>query len=161
MKYFLILILIFSLTYIGRGLSKYYIDRQAFFSDFVGFLNYVLSNINFEKSKLSATVNRYNSQSNNKYTHKLLDNDYSYLHHKCDCIDCSCHILKQNEQDVLTHTLENLGKADFDTEKMNIQASIEQINQLLAQAKVENVKYGGLYTKLFLLLGLALSILLI
>ena len=161
MKYFLILILIFSLTYIGRGLSKYYIDRQAFFSDFVGFLNYVLSNINFEKSKLSATVNRYNSQSNNKYTHKLLDNYYAYLHHKCDCIDCSCHILKQNEQDVLTHTLENLGKADFETEKMNIQASIEQINQLLEQAKVENVKYGGLYTKLFLLLGLALSILLI
>ena len=161
MKYFLILILIFSLTYIGRGLSKYYIDRQAFFSDFVGFLNYVLSNINFEKSKLSATVNRYNSQSNNKYIHKLLDNYYSYLHHKCDCIDCSCHILKQNEQDVLTHTLENLGKADFETEKMNIQASIEQINQLLEQAKVENVKYGGLYTKLFLLLGLALSILLI
>lgn len=161
MKYFLILTLISSLTYIGRGLSKYYIDRQAFFSDFVGFLNYVLSNINFEKSKLSATVNRYNSQSNNKHTHKLLDNYYSYLHHKCDCIDCSCHILKQNEQDVLTHTLENLGKADFDTEKMNIQASIEQINQLLEQAKVENVKYGGLYTKLFLLLGLALSILLI
>ena len=29
------------------------------------------------------------------------------------------------------------------------------------KAKVENVKYGGLYTKLFLLLGLALSILLI
>ena len=161
MKYFLIVILISSLTYIGRGLSKYYIDRQAFFGDFVSFLNYVLTNINFEKNRLSATVNRYNTQSTNKYMHIILDRYYSYLHHKCDCVDCSSHILKQNEQDMLTRTLESLGKSDFDTEKMNIQASIEQVSQLFEQAKLENGKYGGLYTKLFLLLGLALSILLI
>lgn len=160
MKYFLIILLIILITYVGRGLSRYYIDRHIFFVSCTEFLQHILSNISFEKDKLPTIVRRYKLGCQNKVLVEILSS-YEKVISKGESLQIDTRLLKEEEKEKITNILLRLGKADFATEANNIEISINQLKLYEDKARVERDKYSGFYTKMALLLGLALAVLLI
>lgn len=154
---FLILGSIFSLvTYIGFKFGNRYKEKVDFYNDFSIFLLYLKSQISFLKVDLITIFNQYECKNNHfkNLICNLSDDFNSYR-------NINVEILKEDENLQIRRFFEGLGKNDCLTEEDYIKRQIEIFNKKLNDAKDLNLKYGNMYKKLSILLGIFVCIVLI
>ena len=160
MKYILLLVMVILICYVGHGLSKYYLDRQVFFNKIKYFLQTLSNEISFNKTKLVSAVRHARLSENNKHMSALLD-QYEMGLKESGRVHLAIDILKTEETELLDNIFSSLGKSDLIAETAIIDNAINEISKYSQNADTEAKKYGGFYTKIALLLALALALLLI
>jgi stage III sporulation protein AB len=160
MKIILISIEILITTLMGFLVSKKYIDRERFFSDFLNFLKDLKINITFSMDDLKIVVNKLlNNVSSNELKKYLknfvdrLDNDSISLYD----ID----ILKNDEKNNINIFFNSLGKSDLKSENEKIDNAINNFSILYKVVYNDKNKYSKLYTKLGVIIGLFIAIIFI
>ena len=133
MKIILILIIIICFALMGFGLSKYYIDRKKFFSEFELFVSNISSNIIFGREKMLTIITKYNTQHKSADMAKLCDN-YSEILSKKDIINDNLFqgitILKSEEKKLFLNFFSNLGKYDEISQSNEIKSYSTNFNEL-------------------------------
>lgn len=148
----------------GFGLSKYYIDRKKFFSEFELFVSNISSNIIFGREKMLTIITKYNTQHKSADMAKLCDN-YSEILSKKDIISDNLFqgitILKSEEKKLFLNFFSNLGKYDAISQSNEIKSYSTKFNELYIQSAEDCKKYASLFIKLAVIVGLLVCLLII
>ena len=145
----------------GYRLSNKYIKRKKFFDVFFLFLKTLKADINFSGKKLKGILKNNNLTSCQEFN--LLINNYCLLLDVGDfgelfaCIN----ILSLDEMEMICSFFKNLGKVDVYNQVKNIEAFECVVANFLKSADEDCKRYGSLYTKLGVLAGILVVILII
>lgn len=156
---FLILGLIFgSISYMGFKIGDSYKSKQNFYSEFINFLLYLKSQINFLKTDILQVIENYKTKDKN--LNKLLLELKSAIKNQ-DIEKLNLDFLHNDEKQEFNNLFNCLGKSDLYNELEFLDKNIEIFNQLLEQKKSLNIKYGVMYKKLGILFAFFICIVLI
>lgn len=161
MKYFLLGVIVFICGYIGYGLSKFYIARLKLFTSLINFSEKLDTDINFGKAKLLKIIEEFNS--NSKELKKILDSYTLCLNEGKTCseeIFKDVKILKDEEKHVILCFFSELGKLDVYNQTKQIENSKIKFQEIVNSCTEEKKKYGTLYLKLGIILGLLIALIL-
>lgn len=164
MKVILIIIILVCFALLGYGLSRYYIERKKFFSEFELLISNINSNINFGREKMIDILNKYNSQIKSDNLTKLCENYTAILEKKeyiSEDLFCGITILKNEEKQLLQNFFSSLGKFDIYSQSKEIGAYSVKFSELYLQASDDCKKYASLIMKLTLIVGLLVCLLII
>lgn len=155
----LILGSIFALiTYTGFKFGNNYKEKENFYNDFVRFLINLKTQINFLKTDIIQILNNY--KTNNKNLNKLLlDYKNSIVNDKEFKIELN--ILTEDEKVEILTFFNTFGKSDLYTQIDLLEKYNKFFEDKLEEKRKLNVKYGVMYKKLGILLGLLVCIVLI
>lgn len=165
MKILLIFAIIASSTYIGFGFASYYRQRLRFFKDIQDFASKLILEINFSKKNLQEVVESNISTCGNDFK-KILIYFLNYLkdinfQFSKDLMFSKKTVLSFEEQQLVFMFLSGLGKYDLFNQIKEIENYNGKFKALIESAELENKKFGGLYIKLGLMLGILIGILII
>lgn len=164
MKIILIVVIIVCFTMIGYGLSKYYIERKKFFSEFELFVSNLSSNINFGRDKIFDILNKYDLQHKTYTMNKLCENYKRILKEK-QYVNITLFegitILKKEEIELFQSFFATLGKFDIYTQTKEINSYSIKFNEIYTNACDDCKKYASLVLKLALVVGLLVCLLII
>lgn len=155
-KLLFVLIIVGCFTYIGYSLSNYYRKRVLFFTECVNFCNSISLKINFSKSFLKELIEKQVeiSKSEIKDVFKNYLETYSLekinIYYLCD-----------DEKNIFINFVNELGKFDCENQLNQIEKCKNEFENILDTSIKEKSKYSSLYLKIFFLIGLVLSILVI
>lgn len=155
-KFILVLVIIICFTYIGYSLSNYYKKRVVFFTECVNFCNSISLKINFSKSLLKELVDKQIEicKSDLKNILKEFLTSYSLQNIKT-------YYLSDDEKATVINFINDLGKFDCENQLNQIEKCKKEFDCLLESSTKEKSKYAGLYLKIFFLIGIVISILII
>ena len=162
MKFVMIIVLVSLCWYVGFGFSKYYGNRSEFFKEFVFFLNKVSLNINFSKDKLKTILTDYKTSS--KELSLILKNFLGCLEQKNlseKQLFNGCKLLKQEEKSTLLSFFQSLGHFDLVGQTKHLENFAKDFELRQKQAEEEKNKYAPLFTKLGLIVGVIISLILL
>lgn len=162
MKFVMIIALVSLCTYVGYGFSKYYINRNEFFKEFILFLNKVNLNINFSKEKLKNIIDEYKTQS--KELILILKNFLLCLEERSineKKLFAGTKLLKSEEKNILLGFFSSLGHFDLAGQTKHLESFIKEFEIRQKQAEDEKNKYSPLFTKLGLIAGVVISLILL
>lgn len=163
MKTILCFVLIALFGFIGFGISSNYLKRKRFFYDLKLFTESIKSQIGFSRIKLELLLHdQINGYHSNDFENLL--KNYLLLLKECgddDTLFKNITILTEQEKQTIFAFFKNLGKMDVKNQLNSIEMfdNIIQTHYLLANE--ESKKYGMLYTKLGILFGAFLTLLII
>ncbi len=162
MKYIFLGVIVFICGYIGYGLSKYYISRLKFFNDLLNFAEKFETEINFSKTKLLNVVDGFKSTSKEFVTilnsYKLFLNEGQILNE--NLMFDKIKILKEEEKHCVFMFFNELGKFDVYNQTKQIENYKVKFNDIIHSCVEDKKKYGTLYVKLGIILGLLFALLL-
>lgn len=165
MKIFFLCLIITCCTYLGYGFSSYYRRRLRLFKDVLNFASKMIVDINFSRSNLKEIIQ--NSLSNYGSDFKtILNNFLSYLGDNSNLLSEEILLsgiknLSVEDKQTLFLFFKGLGRYDAESQIKELENYKKKFDDLKLVAEAENKKYGGLYIKLGLMLGLLIAILLI
>ena len=119
------------------------------------------TNINFGKAKLLKIIEEFNS--NSKELKKILDSYTLCLNEGKACseeIFKDVKILKDEEKHVILCFFSELGKLDVYNQTKQIENSKIKFQEIVNSCTEEKKKYGTLYLKLGIILGLLIALIL-
>ena len=149
---------------IGYGLSKYYIERKKFFSEFELFISNLSSNINFGREKIFDIINKYDLQYKTYTMNKLCEN-YKHILEEKKYVNMTLFegitILKKEEVELLQSFFATLGKFDIYTQTKEINSYSIKFSEIYQNACEDCKKYASLVLKLALVVGLLICLLII
>lgn len=162
MKFFMILLLILLCTYVGYGFSKYYINRHDFWKEMKLFLNKVNLDINFSREKLKPIIHSYTAKS--KELQLLLKNfilclDEGTITEKA--LFAGIKLLFEDEKNILFPLFKNIGHFDLQGQTKQLENYIEIIDKYQKDTETEKNKFAPLFTKLGLIIGVVISLILL
>ncbi len=161
MKYLLLGVIVAICGYIGYGLSKYYVSRVKLFNELINFAEKLDTDINFGKSKLLSIINNF--KCNSKDLKKILEMYKACLvENKAFTEDIfkDVKILKDEEKHIMLNFFTELGKLDVFNQTKQIENSKIKFKEVLEFCSDEKKKYGTLYLKLGIILGLLIALIL-
>ena len=165
MKILFICLIITCCTYIGYGFSSYYRKRLRFFKDTSNFASKMIVEITFSRNNLREIITNCLSNYGNDFKN-LLNNFLVYLNDNSTLF--SEEILFKNiknlsieDKQTLFLFFKSLGRYDAESQIKELENYKMKFNDLKTNAEADNKKYGGLYIKLGLMIGLLIAILLI
>ena len=140
--------------YIGHNLSKKYVKRRMFFSDFSDFNKKVKNEISFSKNTLIDIIKDFSNKNDIFYlqTRNYFDNKKIVFDDK---------LLSEQEQSFFKKYLDNLGNLDKTTQIDYLKLVDKEIEDKKSTAILEEEKYKKLYLKLGFLIGLIMLIMLL
>lgn len=162
MKFVLIIVLVALCTYVGYGFSKFYVNRYDFFKEFVLFLNKVNLSINFSKDKLKNILGEYKTPS--KELTFILKNFLVCLEQKNlseKQLFAGCKLLKSEEKSTLLAFFNSLGRFDLAGQTKHIESFAKDFELRQKHAEQEKNKYSPLFTKLGLIIGVLISLIML
>jgi len=141
-------------TYIGHILSKKYVKRRTFFSDFSDFNKKVKNEISFSKNTLIDIIKNFSNKTGVFYlqTRNYFNNKKIVFEDK---------LLSEQEQSFFKRYLDNLGVLDKTTQIDYLELVEKEIEEKKSTAILEEEKYKKLYLKLGFLIGLIMLIMLL
>lgn len=153
LKFICLLIMFAGVSYIGIELGSNYSKKEKFFSELNMFCNMLINNIKFNKNKISVVIN----DNINNYSSDLKEYLSCFLNDKLNDLSF---INKYQNQKIREFFL-GLGSFDTSNEINYINNYKILFEEFLSNSKEENKKYGALYSKLGIMVGLILVILFI
>lgn len=162
MKFVLLGVIVFICGYIGYGLSRYYFSRVKLFMSLINFTEKLDTDINFGKAKLLKIIEDFKCDS--KDLKKILNGYILCLNEGKSCTEDmvfkDIKILKDEEKNVILNFLLELGKLDVFNQTKQIENSKFRFKEILEGCNEEKKKYGNLYLKLGIILGLLIALIL-
>ena len=161
MKYILCLILIVICFLIAKGLSNQYKDRKQFLEITISFIDYISNEIRFRSCPIKQLCYSFDNSNIlfNKtlqlYSQSLLSGEQFYLGDK------EFQIFTNAERLNVEELFNCLGKYDTMSQLLELSHCRKNIEVLKDEAIKEYKKYSSLYLKLGLIIGIAISILLL
>lgn len=149
---------------IGYGVSNFYILRKKFFFCFNHFLICLKSDISFNAYNLVDIISKNINQNYQSKEFKILLESYKYnLQGKLvkEAFFKDIKILTAEEQDGIFNFFNALGKTDIKMQLEEIEKVLEANNLYYIDAKEESKKYSSLYTKLGVIIGAFIAVLII
>ena len=155
MKIILCIGLIALCGYIGFSISKHYIERKKFYFNFLNFLNELKTDINFSAKKLDNILNQVNFQCKQFF---VLLNNYRNCLYMDTQIDKAVlfkdiNILSEQEKESTYDFFKSLGKLDVFNQVSSIDNFIKTTHEYYKIAQEDSKKYRSLYTKLGIIIG--------
>lgn len=165
MKIALILILIFMCGAIGYGLSGVYKQKKKFYDSYLIFLQDLLSDIGFLENKLSNIIQEKKNTITNKEFNILLVNYQNVIKGDVELtkenLFNNIKLLNEQEKNEIYLFFKTLGKTDVFNQVESIKNKCESTKKYCDKLAKDCEKYCPLYTKLSILLGLFLALLII
>lgn len=165
MKIILVVALIIICGIIGIGISGVYKQRKKFFDSFLTFLLNIKTDIGFSANKLTEIISIEKENCNNKDFKTLLSNYYYILNNgekvTVELLFNNVKIINEQEKDDLFMFFKQLGKTDIYSQIDIIKNKIETTKTVCDKLKKDCEKYCPLYTKLGILAGLFLALIII
>lgn len=162
MKVILIILLVVLCGMVGYGIGYGYKQRKKFFDAYLSFLQNLKSDIGFSASKLTNIIEKSKNNTSSKDFKNFLDN---YLQSITDesksSLFKSIKFLSSDEQEDIANFFMQLGKTDIFNQIELIKQNIEKVKLLCEKVKKDSDKYCPLYTKLGVLAGLFLALVII
>lgn len=160
MKFVLLIIIVFICAYIGYGLSNYYNKRVNFFKDLKLLFEKIKLEINFSHLKLISILNSFSTTSKEvdylkKNFKKCLQENLNFNEEN---LFYNIKILSNDEKQLLILFLTSLGKFDVFNQSKQLENQEKELELLRKNAEDEAKKYGPLYLKLGVILGLAIAL---
>ena len=156
-------ILCFISAYLGIVGKSYYDKRYKYLADFNDFLLALIDGISYSKDRLPEISKKYLSSSKGQFAKNLSEylniietspNDEKLV----KCFDCK--YLKKGDKEYFKDFFLTLGKLDYDTQMSRLNLSKAEIQKMLTKAEKDCKSTGNLLSKLGLLLGIAIMIIL-
>lgn len=148
--------------YVGYSISSYYINKKKFYYCILNFVNNLKIQINFLEESLEKILN--NEKVCNKDFMRLIEN-YKKMLYKQSCLKddlfIGISILSEQEEDVIYNFFKTLGRLDMENQITIIDNFIGAIDNYYVISKNDCNKYSGLYTKLGIIIGAFLSLIII
>lgn len=165
MKYFLIAIVVFGISYIGYGFGKYYRKRKRFFEDLVFVSERLCVDISFSKDNLQKIlINSIDSYGKDlkslisSYIEYLKDNTVQLNN---DLLFKKSTLIKDEEKETIFLFFKSLGRLDSYNQVSEINNFKSKFISLKENAEIENKKFGTLSFKLAILFALLVIVLMI
>ncbi len=164
LKFVLLFLLFMICVAVGYMCSLKYKKRQKFFSSLIILAEKLDVEINFSRERLKKLIEEVDiSQKKN-----LCNIDQNYIEY----LDGSCElsmeqlfknisILKPSEKDLILMFFKNLGRSDVENQSKEIKSYVKRFESFSASADTENKKYGSLCTKLGIVAGLFIVVILV
>ena len=162
MKYVLIIILILCCTYVGYGISKYFSNRKAFFSDLVLMMDKLRLDISFSKEKIGDIVSNFSALSKpfqklqSNFLQMLKDNEFNQ-----DVLLREINILKEEEKNSIILFFKSLGRFDVENQTKQIVSFTDEFKRYENESAIQKQKYSSLFIKLGFIIGVLISLLVI
>lgn len=156
-------ILCFISTYLGITGKSYYDKRYKYLADFNEFLLALIDGISYSKDKLQEISKKYLASAKGAFG-KNLSEYLSLIESGADgekiskCFDCK--YLKKCDKEYFKEFFLTLGKLDYDTQISRLNLSKAEMQKMLSKAEKDCKSTGNLLSKLGLLLGIAIMIIL-
>ena len=162
MKLVLCVVLILGFAYIGFCVSKTYILRKKFFFALNNFLNDVKVDVNFSLKKLEKILGDSNLGSADlTLMLKNYKNSLGNINLPKEALFKDVAILNDEEKESIYVFFKSFGKTDVFSQIAIIDALIETNKNYLRKASEESKKYSTLYTKLGVMMGAFVALLII
>lgn len=162
MKYLILAGVVIICGYIGYGLSAYYHNRLKFFKNLELLFEKLCLEINFSQHKLVSIMQDFSTQ--NKKVLKIIKNYVNCLNNNLklsnDTLFKDIKILNEEEKNILSLFFQSLGKLDVTNQIKQLEAQNQQLKQFYLKAEKDAQKYGPLYMKLGIIVGLTIAIIL-
>lgn len=163
MRYFLIVLLFLCCCGVGYLMSLRYQRRKKFFDSLIIFADKLSLEINFSRERLKVLLDNFDA--NNKKNLLGIDKKFSdYLDRQCELdngifkkADC----LKNDEKETILLFLKTLGRSDVENQTKEISNFVARFGEIKSKCDIEQKRYGSLCTKLGIIAGLFLAIILI
>ena len=164
MKWILMGALFLICVFAGFLFSIKYRRRMAFFSTIIMLAQKLDVEINFSRERLKKLIESFDQKARGN----LLGVDKAFIEYLENGGDLTSerlfgknNLLKAEEKEVVTIFFRGLGRSDVENQTKEIKNAISRFEKLLEGASADNKKYGSLGTKLGIIAGLAVVILLI
>ncbi len=165
MKLVLIILLVILCGAVGFGVSNTYKQHRNFFFTYLEFLEMLKSEIGFSANKLNDILKVSIENINNKDFVTLLKNYQLVINGKQelkrDELFKNIKILNEKEKNDIYSFFKNLGKTDVFNQVEIINGRMEVVKNYCQKLKSDCEKYCPLYTKLGILAGLFLALIII
>ena len=165
MRYILIAIIVFGVSYIGYGISRYYRKRKRYFEDLILISERLSVDISFSKDNLQTIIlNSINSYGNdfkksvNGYLEYLKDNKTEFTN---ELLFKKSSLIKEEEKETIFLFFKSLGRLDASNQVSEIGNFKTKFISLKDNAEIDNKKFGSLSFKLAIVVALLIIILLI
>ncbi len=156
-------ILCFISAYLGIIGKSYYDKRYRYLSDFNDFLLLLIDGISYAKDRLPEITKKYIASSKGEFSRNL--NNYIVVIESTQekekiskCFDSK--YLKKIDKAYLSEFFTALGKFDYDTQLSRLNLCKAEMEKTLIKAEKDCKSTGNLLSKLGLLLGIAIMIIL-
>lgn len=158
----MIIVLVSACTYVGHGFSKHYVLREEFFKALDLFLKKMNLEINFSREKLKPIISNYITPC--KELDFILKNFLLALGTKKlneNELFLKTKLLKPDEKQMIFSFFKSVGHFDLSGQTEHINNFLKNFNFYLQTSKEEKTKYGTLFTKLGIIIGVLISLILI
>jgi len=164
MKIFLLILLFAICVLVGYMFSLKYKKRQKFFSSLIMLAEKLDVEINYSRDRLKKLIEEFDANSK-KHLLGIDDNYVGYLQGTdeltSDFLFKNISILKPSEKDLIFLFFKNLGRSDVENQTKEIKSYVKRFEQQSQVCDNENKKYGALCTKLGIIVGLFIVVILI
>ena len=164
MKWVLMAVIFVICVFIGVIFSSKYKKRVQFFSALILLAQKLDVEINYSRERLKKLIESFDEKSKKN----LLGVDIAFLEYldkggelTSEKLFKKSGILKTEEKETVTLFFKNLGRSDVENQTKEIKNSLSRFEKLQSDATNDNKKYGTLGTKLGIITGLVIAILLI
>ncbi len=151
-------------TYLGMVAKQYYDKRYAYLKDFADFLSVLLDNMTYTKDNIVYVIEKYTGQNKGQFCKDI--NEYASIvkSGSVDAKDISdifaCKYLKKTEKAYISTFFSTLGTMDYDSQLARTKLSLAESEKLRDKAYKDSKSTGVMFSKLGLLLGIAIMIIL-
>ena len=164
MKYVLLGLVFCVCVGVGYIFSLKYKRRQKFFSALIMLAEKLDVEINYSRDRLKKLIQEFD-EGQKKH---LLGIDKNYIQYldgdeefKTEVLFKNINILKSSEKDLIFIFFKNLGRSDVENQSKEIKNYVKRFEEQSKTCDIENKKYGALCTKLGIVAGLFLVVILI
>lgn len=163
-RYVLLLMLFGVCVVVGYMFSLKYKKRQAFFSSIIMLAEKLDVEINYSRERLKKLIQEVDEGQKKKLC--SIDKNYiAYLDGECELsmetLFKNIPFLKASEKDLIFLFFKSLGRSDVENQSKEIKSYIKRFETLSSSADSENKKYGSLCTKIGIIAGLFVVVVLI
>ena len=163
MQLFLILLIVCGISYLGVGIADFYKKRCKLMSDIVMFCDCLISDIDFLHTPIKKIIDNRTKQFGAEMNKVLIQ--YASVLERGELIEYSQPVtsiyFSKSECDMFMSLLIELGKSDCDSQVSTIKNFKTAFQKFYEEASEEKKKYAPMITKLSVLSGILMGILLI
>lgn len=164
-KVFLCIIVTFLCSYMGVAVCKRYKSREVLFFDFVTFCNNYEANLEFFQKDLNSFVVEFSRGSSKEFSNIMLKKGFGESYEKNSKFEFVLKniipLITDEQSRYINDFLNVLGKSDVISQKTQLSTYKYYFLKQLEEAKSTYEKKGKMYSKLGMLTGVFLSILMV
>ena len=146
-------------SYIGISIRRIFTRRVKYLIDYNAFLDGLVTELSYYRQPLIDYIDRVSDSFGKDFRHTLIQ--YKECIKKGDDIVLEHRLLTRSDGIIIQNCFNSIGMSNVDTELASIKNSKHMAESMLEKARKDAKIRGELWSKLAILLGIALLILLV